>query len=89
MDDKKLVKVAKEYICVCCNYKCFRKNDFEKHLATAKHKKLEISKNMIILDDEKVAKVAKVANEEFVYIIKNNLKKNTLNTLFLFCYLFT
>ena len=59
MDDKKLVKVAKEYICVCCYYKCFRKNDFEKHLATAKHKKLEISKNMIILDDEKVAKVAR------------------------------
>ena len=38
---------------------------FEKHLATAKHKKQEISKNMINLDDEKVAKVA---NEEFVCI---------------------
>ena len=34
-------------------------------------------------------KVVKVGNEKFVYIIKNNLKKNTQNTLFLFCYLIT
>ena len=72
----KIAKIAKEYICECCNYKCFRKNDYEKHLSTAKHKKMEISKNMINLADENVANVA---NEEFVYIyiIKNNLKKNT------------
>ena len=39
--DKKVAKVAKEYICECCDYKCFRKNDFNKHLSTAKHKKLQ------------------------------------------------
>ena len=37
MDDEKVAKVAKEYVCECCDYKCFNKNDFEKHLATAKH----------------------------------------------------
>ena len=63
---EKLAKVAEKYICECCNYKCINKNDYEKHVATAKHKKMEISKNMIILADEKVAKVA---NEEFVYIL--------------------
>ena len=74
MDDEKVAKVAKEYVCICCNYKCFRKNDYDKHLATAKHKKMEISKNMINLDDEKVAKVAKVANEEFVCICGKSYK---------------
>ena len=62
-------KIAKEYICEYCNYKCFRKNDYEKHLSTAKHKKMEISKNMINLADENVANVAKVTNEEFIYIL--------------------
>jgi len=74
LDDEKVGKVAKEYICECCNYKCFNKTNYEKHLTTAKHKKQELSKNRITLDD---GKVGKVANEEFVCIIKKNLKKNT------------
>ena len=44
-------KVAKIYFCETCNYKCSNKNNFEKHLATAKHKNLQNT-------DEKVAKVA-------------------------------
>ena len=43
MADKKVVKVAKEYICMCCDYKCFNKTNFEKHLTTAKHKKILVS----------------------------------------------
>ena len=39
--DKKVAKVAKKYVCNCCDYKCFNKNDYEKHLSTAKHKKLQ------------------------------------------------
>jgi len=66
MADKKVAKIAKEYVCEYCNYKCIRKNDFDKHLSTAKHKKMQISKNMLILADKKVAEVAKVENEEFV-----------------------
>ena len=34
----KVAKVAKEYFCESCNYKCSNKTNFEKHLATAKHK---------------------------------------------------
>ena len=77
MDDEKVAKVAEKYYCKICDYKCCRKNNFEKHLATAKHKKLAISKNWITLDDGKVGKVGKIETKEFVYIIKNNLKKNT------------
>ena len=78
--DKKVAKVAKEYYCECCDYKCSNKTNYEKHLTTAKHKKQQNmikSDEIMINSDEKVAKVAKVANKEFVYIIKNNLKKNT------------
>ena len=71
MADEKVAKIAKEYVCICCNYKCFRKNDYDKHLATAKHKKMEISKNMINLADKKVAKVA---NEEFVCLCGKSYK---------------
>tara|TARA_B110000305_G_C19426517_1_gene633880 strand:+ start:766 stop:1653 length:888 start_codon:yes stop_codon:yes gene_type:complete len=45
-------KVAKEYFCENCNYKCFNKTNFDKHLYTRKHKNLQNT-------DEKVAKVAK------------------------------
>ena len=74
LDDEKVEKVENKYYCEFCHYKCSRKNNYEKHLATAKHKKMEISKNMIILDDENVAKVAKVANEEFVCICGKSYK---------------
>ena len=70
-------KVAKDYICESCNYKCFNKTNYEKHLATAKHKKLQnmIKSDKIMINSDE--KVAKVVNEKFVYIIKKNLKKNT------------
>ena len=32
-------KIEKYFICDKCNYKCFNKKDFNKHLMTAKHKK--------------------------------------------------
>ena len=43
-------KVAKVYFCENCNYKCFNKTNFDKHLATRKHKNLQNT-------DEKVALV--------------------------------
>jgi hypothetical protein len=33
--------------CEICHYKCSRKNDFDKHLLTDKHKMLQMSKNVI------------------------------------------
>jgi hypothetical protein len=34
-------KVEKKHVCECCDYKCFNKTNFEKHILTAKHKKLQ------------------------------------------------
>ena len=49
MTDKKVETV---YFCEKCNYKCFNKTNFDKHLATRKHINLQNT-------DKKVAKVAK------------------------------
>jgi hypothetical protein len=38
MVTKKSQKVAKNYYCEKCDYSCCRKNDYEKHLSTRKHK---------------------------------------------------
>jgi len=41
--NEKVAKVAKDviknFICECCQYKCYKKSDYEKHLTTPKHKK--------------------------------------------------
>ena len=75
--DKKVAKVAKDYICESCNYKCFNKTNYEKHLVTEKHKKLQnmIKSDKIMINSDE--KIAKVVNEKvvYIYIIKNNLKK--------------
>ncbi|AET73146.1 hypothetical protein PGAG_00257 [Phaeocystis globosa virus 12T] len=45
MDNKKVSKVSLEFNCVCCDYKCSKKQNFLKHLATQKHIKTEMIKN--------------------------------------------
>ena len=72
--DKKVAKVAKDYVCECCNYKCFNKTNFEKHLATVKHKKLQnmIKSDKIMINSDE--KVAKVVNEEFVCLCGKSYK---------------
>lgn len=50
---KKLQKVAKKYLCECCDYTTVRKSSFDKHLLTAKHLSLTIF-------NKEVAKVAKI-----------------------------
>jgi len=45
MDNKKSPKVAKNFYCEKCDYKCYKKSDFVKHLSTDKHSR-------IILDNE-------------------------------------
>lgn len=37
-DNLKVVKVVNNFFCNCCNYKCVRKYNFDKHLLTQKHK---------------------------------------------------
>ena len=58
-DSEKVAKVAEKYYCKICDYECCRKHNFDKHILTAKHKKLENDSKMIVNDSEKVAKVAK------------------------------
>jgi len=42
--NKNSQKLAKDFVCVNCDYKCSRKNDYIKHLSTRKHE-LEINGN--------------------------------------------
>jgi hypothetical protein len=39
--DKKSVKRVHNFVCEKCNYKCFAKWDFDRHLLTAKHKNVD------------------------------------------------
>ena len=41
MTNEKIAKIAKEFICKPCDYICFNKYDFTKHLSTAKHSRLQ------------------------------------------------
>ena len=47
MDNKKSPKVAANFFCEKCNYKCSKKSDFDKHLLTAKHKRIKMDKKWI------------------------------------------
>jgi len=47
MDNKKSPKVAAVFFCEKCNYKCSKKSDFDKHLLTAKHKRIKMDKKWI------------------------------------------
>tara|TARA_B100000780_G_scaffold148795_1_gene103997 strand:- start:2260 stop:3222 length:963 start_codon:yes stop_codon:yes gene_type:complete len=58
MADSKPVKPVNpvnKYICLCCDYKCNRKYDYDQHLATQKHKKTDNLTNPAIM--------AKLVNE--------------------------
>ena len=40
-DDKNEQKTSNKFVCKLCDYKCLRKNNYNRHLLTEKHKKLE------------------------------------------------
>jgi predicted lactoylglutathione lyase len=50
LDIKKMPKNAKKICCEKCNFICFKKSNYEKHLSTPKHSK-------IILEDNKNEKI--------------------------------
>jgi hypothetical protein len=58
MDDLKMPKNAKIFICELCNFKCFKNSNYVCHLTTAKHK-------MMIKDIKKMPKNAKNAQDCF------------------------
>jgi hypothetical protein len=45
MTNNKMPKNADNYICKNCNFKCFKKSNYDKHLLTAKHKRLTNTNN--------------------------------------------
>ena len=47
MADNKLLKVAKEYKCLNCDYITSRKSSYDKHILTAKHIKLTNADNLV------------------------------------------
>ena len=42
---QKLAKTRQKFICVICDYTCFKKSDYEKHIQTIKHKNTEMIQN--------------------------------------------
>ena len=47
MTNNKMPKNADNYICKNCNFECFKKSNYDKHLLTAKHKRLTNTNNKI------------------------------------------
>jgi len=44
MDNKKGPKGPQEFICEKCDFKCYKKSKYERHLDTAKHKRIKMDK---------------------------------------------
>jgi hypothetical protein len=58
MDSEKLLKVAQNYVCDCCDYLTCKKSSYTKHLSTDKHKKSENDSKMVVNDSNLLPKVA-------------------------------
>ena len=43
MTTEKMLKMPKEFICEKCDFKCYKKSNYEIHLNTAKHKKQHLT----------------------------------------------
>ena len=71
MDDKKVGKNSNLWVCKLCNYTTTRSDNYKNHLLTVKHKKQEISKNWITLDD---GKVGEIETKEFVCLCGKSYK---------------
>jgi hypothetical protein len=80
MGNEKVVKIIFKYNCECCNYKCSNKFNFDKHLATLKHKKTEMVINgneLVNMGKKKVAKC--LCGKEYNYIQGLSRHKKTCN----------
>jgi hypothetical protein len=60
MANEKLLKVASEYSCDLCHYKCCNKTNYNKHLYTRKHMNHINANNFTNSTNEKLLKVARV-----------------------------
>jgi hypothetical protein len=57
-DSKFVVKTRTKYFCEICDYTTFRKNDFEKHKSTDKHKNATNGSKMVVNDSVNSQKLA-------------------------------
>jgi hypothetical protein len=64
-ETEKSPKVAQNYYCECCYYNTSKKCDYEKHLATDKHKKRENETNETDLKQENLKKYTCFCNKSF------------------------
>ena len=74
LDDQKVGKTSNLWVCKLCNYTTTRSDNYKNHLLTLKHKKQELSKNRITLDDGKVGKEGEIETKEFVCICGKSYK---------------
>ena len=44
MADKKMRKMPIEFICEKCDFKCYKRSNFDAHLGTAKHRRIKMDK---------------------------------------------
>ena len=74
LDDQKVGKTRNLWVCKLCNYTTTRSDNYKNHLLTIKHKKQELSKIRITLDDGKVGKEGEIETKEFVCICGKSYK---------------
>ena len=65
MDNKKVPKSSKEYFCEKCNYYTYRYSQYERHLLTAKHKKI-INDNKNVPNNEYY--ICEKCNKSYLYM---------------------
>ena len=57
--NKKMPNIANKYICEKCDFVCSKKSNYDKHIATRKHKNLTNPNNLGIEEDEKIIMCSK------------------------------
>ena len=50
-------KIPKKFHCICCDYSCSNKKDFNKHLLTRKHEKMGICDTLVTNGDTESLKI--------------------------------
>ena len=75
--DKKMSKTSNCFICQCCDYKTSRKNNWERHLLSKKHKKkCHLSVTSVPKNEQKTSKIFSCEHCDKSYKSRNGLWKH-------------
>ena len=77
MEIKKMPKNAEIFICKKCDFKCSKKSNYEKHLATAKHLRKQNGNNMEMIVHEKYTNEFKCLLCNKIYNTNSGLWKHS------------